>query len=123
MNVLHVEDSQKMRNILKGALSFLKNIGTLESTGTIESGMEIFTRHTPDVAILDIQLPDGSGLEMARWIKEKHPMTRILILSNNSDVCHRAFSKIAGADYFLDKSMEFEKLGVVLNEINKTTNN
>jgi two-component system response regulator DesR len=123
MNVLHVEDSPKMRSILKGALSSFKSIESLESAATIETGMELFTRHTPDVAILDIQLPDGSGLEMARWIKEKHPMTRILILSNNSDVCHRAFSKIAGADYFLDKSMEFEMLGNILNEINKTTNN
>lgn len=66
-----------IKAMLLGNLSFTV-VGT---AGNAEQCMQILEEQPVDICVLDIQLPGKSGMEVAKWIKEKFPKTRILILT------------------------------------------
>jgi DNA-binding NarL/FixJ family response regulator len=64
----------------------------------------------PDVVILDIRMPGGSGIEVLREVKEMAQAPQVIMLTNFAYAQYRKKCKEAGADFFFDKSTEFEKL-------------
>lgn len=70
---------------------------------------------TPDALIVDIQLREGSGLDVVKQIKTERPQTKALVLSNSATDAYQHAARVAGADYFLDKSTEFGQLAGILN--------
>ncbi|MGH7455074.1 MAG: response regulator, partial [bacterium] len=68
----------------------------------------------PEVAILDIQMPDGSGIDVLAHIKKESPQTTVIMLTNYPLPPFRKCCLEAGADYFFDKSTELEKVIEVL---------
>lgn len=68
----------------------------------------------PDVVILDINMPGGSGIEVLHDIKQLSPSPRVIMLTNYSQPQYRRKCLDAGADHFFDKSTEFEKIRDVL---------
>ena len=73
-----------------------------------------FRQLRPEVAILDIQMPDGCGLAVLTYIKKESPQTTVIMLTNYPLPLFRKRCLEAGADYFFDKSTEFEKVIEVL---------
>ncbi len=73
-----------------------------------------FHQHKPEVAILDIQMPDGSGIDVLAHIKKESPRTTVIMLTNYPLPPLRKCCLKTGADYFFDKSTEFEKVIDVL---------
>lgn len=88
----------------------VSSINTIESVGTVLQAKELLGKKAMDVVILDINLPDGNGLQLLEWIKKNYPAITVIMLTNNSDSFFREIAKKSGAEYFLDKSMEFEDL-------------
>jgi CheY-like chemotaxis protein len=68
----------------------------------------------PDVAILDIKLAEGNGIDVLTEAKRQLPGLRGIILSNYTTPQHLKASVDAGADYFLDKSTDFDKIVGIL---------
>jgi len=66
------------------------------------------------VVLLDINLPDKSGIELLRLIQERHPETAVLMISNNADQYYRNICKKLGARYFLDKSTDIDLIPSIL---------
>jgi DNA-binding NarL/FixJ family response regulator len=66
------------------------------------------------VVILDIQMPDASGIAVLAHIKKESPRTIVIMLTNFPLPPFRKCCPKAGADYFFDKSTEFEKVIEVL---------
>ena len=64
--------------------------------------------------ILDIQMPDGDGLTVLEAAKRLNPAPAVLMLTNYVDDYHRLRCAAAGADFFLDKSKQFEEIPNVL---------
>ncbi len=109
LNILHVDDSEQIRSLFKLSLLSKNNIGKIDCANSVlEAKMKMKNTKT-DVVVLDIPLPDGSGIDVLKWVKEEHPGTTVIMFSNHSDSYHRKFSIRYGADYFYDKSTEFEK--------------
>ncbi len=73
-----------------------------------------FQQLKPEVAILDIQMPGGSGIDVLVHIKKESPRTTVIMLTNYPLPPFRKCCQKAGADYFFDKSTEFEKVIEVL---------
>jgi DNA-binding NarL/FixJ family response regulator len=71
----------------------------------------------PDALILDLQMPGGSGLDVLRAIRTDYPHLHVLICTNYPYPRYREECLIAGADFFLDKSAEFEKIPAILREL------
>jgi DNA-binding NarL/FixJ family response regulator len=71
----------------------------------------------PDALILDLQMPGGSGLDVLRAIRQDHPHLYVLICTNYPYSQYREECLSAGANSFLDKSAEFEKIPELLREL------
>ena len=67
-----------------------------------------------DAVLLDLQLADGSGLDVLTAIKPQHRKRRVIVLSNFSSLQHQRASLAHGADLFLDKSQEFGRVPEIL---------
>jgi len=64
----------------------------------------------PDVVILDIRMPGGNGIKVLREVKKMNPAPKVIMFTNFSDAQYRKECREAGADFFFDKSTEFDRL-------------
>jgi len=64
----------------------------------------------PDALILDLEMPGGSGLDVLRAVRRDLPDLQVLICTNYPYPQYRSECLAAGANYFLDKSAEFDKI-------------
>lgn len=103
MKVAIVEDHALFMRLL-AALVTREGFTHVGSATNGRQGLEMIRETKPDVVILDLQLPELHGLEIARLVKSELPFTRILALSAESDpyTVHRA--QEVGIDGYLDKS-------------------
>ncbi|KUO59324.1 hypothetical protein APF79_02930 [bacterium BRH_c32] len=123
MNVAIVEDSTIIKDRIKEKIDQYPEITILWEAELLSDGLRKINEEIPDYLILDIQLPDGNGIDLLKLIKEKKYNTTVIVLTNypiggiNLKCCS------IGADYFFDKTNEFEKVFSVLKENLETTTN
>ena len=70
-----------------------------------------------DMAVLDINLGGKNGIELLIEIKAKYPVTKVVMFSNNVNHHYGDLCKKGGADYFLDKSKDFELISEIAGAI------
>jgi len=117
MKVFIVDDSKVVRERLIDMLSELPEI---EIIGQAEDGIQatnLITELNPDVVILDIRMPRGNGIDALQNIKKNNPSFIVIMLTNYPYPQYRKKCMKAGADYFFDKSTEFEKVTEVLQKL------
>ncbi|HWY36964.1 MAG TPA: response regulator transcription factor [Bacteroidia bacterium] len=117
LNVLLVDDSELIISHLKNMLSNVNGITIAGSAGTLPTAQQMVKNHAIDAIVLDIQLPDGNGIDFSKWVRFTNPKITVIMLSNQADECHRAAARMAGAKYFFDKSHEFQQVSVVLSQL------
>ena len=110
--ILVVDDERFVRMTLGEALRSW-NYEPLEA-GTIAETRIIFERDEPSVVLLDIDLPDGSGLDVLSEIKEKFPDTIAVMITGNVDVENTIAALRGGAHDFIGKPIRLEELRVTL---------
>ena len=109
IKVLIVEDHRSFREVLKDCLNDESFRVVLEEAVNGREAMEKVDLFRPDLILMDIRLPDISGLELTKKIKEKYPNTVIIILTSYDSA---EFQKVAiqyGAKSFLSKSETSKK--------------
>jgi two-component system chemotaxis response regulator CheY len=72
---------------------------------------------SPDIILLDINLPGKSGIEILKWIRLTNISAVILMLTNHADAYYRQQCMDLGADYFLDKSEDFGLVPAIINKL------
>lgn len=105
VRTLVVDDSELA---LKSISTMLKICGRLEIVGTAADGLEAVekTRElSPDLVIMDLQMPRMNGFESASQIRRECPLTRIVHVTTHDDPQVEEASRASGADHFLSKSM------------------
>ncbi len=110
MKLLIIDDFNEVRNSLK---KLLFPIPGLEITGEAKDAAEAIDKIKklePNLVILDISLPDGNGLDVLKEIKKIRPGIKVILLTNFATEQFRQKGFELGADYFFDKSTEFEKV-------------
>src|SRR5687767_15923328 len=109
MHLLIVEDDERLARVLKRLLEEDRHVVDVAHDG--ETGAAIATEAAGiDVVILDVGLPDISGLEVARRIRRTQPDVAILMLTARDTVGDRVTGLDAGADDYLVKPFAFEEL-------------
>jgi DNA-binding NarL/FixJ family response regulator len=73
---------------------------------SVQSGVEQATRLTPDVVVMDLRLPDGSGIEACREIRAALPETKVLILTSYADEDALFSAVMAGAAGYVLKDLD-----------------
>lgn len=122
MKIFVVEDSAAVRERLVEMIGELKDVevvGEAESFGNAVAGI-LDTR--PDVAIVDVRLADelGTGIDVLQEVRKILPAVRGIVMSNFSTPQFAKASADAGAEYFLDKTRDFERIPEILRYMGDT---
>lgn len=116
VRVFVVEDSELIRRRLLSLLSRLPSIEVVGHSDTASDAIVRIADLMPDVVVLDIKLKDGSGIEVLRTITQRLAQVTVIMLTNYATEEYRKKCLEAGADYFLDKTNEFERLGEIITQ-------
>jgi YesN/AraC family two-component response regulator len=119
MKVLIVDDSKTVCNGLEQMLTGIPGIEISEKAYNGKDAIAIISESKPDVVILDIRLPDLSGIEVLKDIREKKLSTKVIMLTNYPYPQYRKKCEELGADYFFDKVTEIEEIPVLIAELAK----
>jgi two-component system, NarL family, response regulator DevR len=117
MKILIADDSLVIRTSLK------KLIATVNGTELVAEATNVFDtikkikEVKPDLLILDIIMPGGSGFDVMQTVREQDYKITVIVLTNFADEFNRKRSVEEKADYFLDKSNEFMKVVDICNEL------
>lgn len=103
VRVLICDDHEVVREGLRTLLAGRTDMKVVAEAGTAADAIEAAARETPDVVIMDVRLPDGSGVEACRSIREILPATRVIMLTSYPDDEALYASIIAGASGYLLK--------------------
>lgn len=114
LKVFIVDDALSIRDSLKKLISKLSFIDIVGEAGSITEAKSKLNQSSPDITILDLNLPDGSGIELLKEIKTGQNPHTVIMLTNYSAEQYKKKSFENGADYFLDKSTEFEHVKDIL---------
>ena len=117
MRILIADDSVIVRERLINLLTELQGV---EIIGQAEDAMEargLAEKLKPDLAILDLRMPKGSGADVLFDLKRLVPSPKVIMLTNYPHAENRKKCMEGGADFFLDKSTEFQKVVAVVKEM------
>jgi DNA-binding NarL/FixJ family response regulator len=95
----------------------LDDMEVVGEAGTCAAAVAGIVESRPDVAILDVHLPDGSGIKVLATVKQALANLRAIVLTNYTSSQHRTAAADAGAEYFLDKSADFERIPEILERL------
>lgn len=110
MRVLIVDDDEGVSKVLSQLFS--RWGWTLDARGTVSDALTLFTKGHYDLAVCDVDLPDGNGIDMAHAFLKEKPSTRILILSGDPRNLGRA--RDSGLSECLQKPFEFGELKALI---------
>jgi DNA-binding NarL/FixJ family response regulator len=127
LTVLVVDDAKVVRERLVEMLAEVAKVGAIHQAWSVRSAMELIRLTEPEIVVLDIHLPDPenrssstNGIDVLLKIKEQKgndPLPKVIMLTNLTYPQYRRLCARYGADYFLDKSSDFERLPEVISEL------
>ena len=110
IRLLVVDDHEVVRQGLVALLSRRPNLHVVAEAGTVAEAIEAARRFQPELVIMDVRLPDGSGIEACREIREERPETRVVMLTSYPDEDAVLSAIVAGASGYLLKQVRARDL-------------
>ena len=110
VTVLVVDDHALVREGTRELLSQDGDLDVIAAVGSGEEALDAIGSRSPDVALVDVNLPEMSGLELARVIRATHPSIHVLILSAYDDYAYVAEALDAGVSGYLLKTATAKEL-------------
>jgi two-component system response regulator DevR len=108
LRILLVDDSELVRRGIKTVLEAELDppMRVVGEAGSVAEAVAACEQHKPDIVLLDIRLPDGSGFEACRRILQRLPETRIVVLTSHSNDSFVYEAVTAGARGYLMKEID-----------------
>ena len=117
LRVLIVDDHEVVREGLRSLLNRREGISVVGEAGTVGTAVEEAARLRPDVVIMDVRLPDGSGVEACREIRQENPAARVIMLTSYADDEAVFASILAGAAGYLLKQTRGQALAEAIEAV------
>ena len=117
MKVFIADDSRVVVERLAGLLEEVPGAQLVGQAGDVPDAVNGIKKMRPDALILDLHMRGGSGLDVLRAIRTALPHLFVLICTNFPYPQYREECLTAGANLFLDKSADFEKIPSILREL------
>ena len=92
----------------------IPNVSWIKHAGSYQEAMELIKEYHPRILLLDINLPDKSGIEILRNTKEGGPSVKVIMITNQANEYYQKLCVKLGADYFVDKTKEFEQIADII---------
>ncbi|GKU77642.1 response regulator transcription factor [Paenibacillus sp. L3-i20] len=119
IRILLADDHKMVR---KGLQMFLSSQRDIELVGEASSGIEalqLVSQLAPDIVLMDIRMPDMSGIEATKELSRSHPNVKVIILTSFSDQDHALPAIRAGAKGYLLKDIEPDELASVIRRVHE----
>ncbi len=117
IKILLVDDHEVVRMGLRTLLERRENIAVVGEAGTVEEAVAAAARTEPDVIVMDIRLPDGSGVDACREIRDQRPETKVIMLTSYADDEAIYGSIMAGAAGYLLKQTRGQDLATAIGRV------
>src|SRR3954447_8393916 len=117
VKVMIVDDHEVVREGLRALLNRRDGMTVVGEAGTVAQAIETAARVQPDVIVMDVRLPDGSGVEACREIRAAQPKTRTIMLTSYADDEAVIASILAGASAYLLKQTRGNQLAEAIGAV------
>lgn len=106
ISVFVVDDHELVRRGLIDLIGAEADLNVIGQAGSVSEALEQIKITTPDVAVLDVRLPDGNGIELCREIRSLYPLIKVLMLTSFSDDEALLGAVLGGASGFVIKDIK-----------------
>ena len=110
LKIMIVDDHDIVRKGLAMLVSRQDDLSVVAEAGTVAEAVEKARESGPDVVVMDIRLPDGTGIEACRDIRDENPDVKVLMLTSYSDEEAVMGSIMAGASGYLLKEIRSQEI-------------
>ena len=115
--VFIVDDSPVVRERLANLIGELSDVSIIGEADIAFEAIQTIAKCKPDIVVLDISMPGGSGLYVLEKIKKDLPAPVVIMLTNFAHEQYRQKCLQLGADHFFDKTTEFQKVLEVIRDL------
>ena len=119
LTLLLVDDHEVVRQGLAALLGRREEFHVVGEAGTVAEAIAAARRFRPDLVVMDVRLPDGSGIEACREIRAELPDTRVVMLTSYPDEDAVMSAIIAGASGYLLKQVRARDLVTALEAVGR----
>lgn len=119
LRLLVVDDHEVVRQGLVALLDRRETFQVVAEAGTVAEAIDAARRFKPDIVIMDVRLPDGSGVEACREIRAEFPATRVVMLTSYPDEEAVLSAIVAGAAGYLLKQIRARDLIAALETVGR----
>jgi two-component system response regulator DevR len=119
LRLLVVDDHEVVRQGLVALLDRRDGFQVVAEAGTVAEAIEAARRFVPDIVIMDVRLPDGSGVEACREIRSELPETKVVMLTSYPDEEAVLSAIVAGASGYLLKQIRARDLVAALETVGR----
>ncbi len=119
IRVLLADDHHIVRAGIRQLLEGADDLQVIAEAGDGEEAQSLIQKHKPDVAVLDIQMPKASGIEVTRWVRAHLPEVGVLILTAYDDDPYVMAVLQAGANGYVLKTGQADELIQAVRDVNE----
>jgi len=119
IRVLLADDHHIVRAGIHQLLESARDLQVIAEAGDGEEAQALIQKHKPNVAVLDIQMPKASGIEVTRWVRAHLPEVGILILTAYDDDPYVMAVLQAGANGYVLKTAKADELIQAVRDVNE----
>jgi DNA-binding NarL/FixJ family response regulator len=117
MKIVIADDSSLLRDRIKSLLNSINHNSVVYEAENGIDALQLIREKEPDLAILDIRMPEMNGIEVLKRIRELKMKVKVCILTNYPYPLYKLRCFEAGADYFLRKTEDFEDIKIVITDM------
>ena len=117
MKLLIADDSSLLRETLRKLIEGVETVTDIQETDSVATTIYYLERELPDVLILDIQMTDGTGYDVVRYLNDAPRRPTVIFLTNYATEQNRRRSVEMGVPYFFDKTNEYERVVELLENL------
>jgi pilus assembly protein CpaE len=112
--VLIAEDNPQVTKEIEKLLNLIDNVDLVNQVGTAQEALDAIAEYKPDVAVVELNLPDMDGINLIDTLRKKNNITQVIILSDDKDynTMLRAIRK--GASDYISHDVTFEELNIAI---------
>ncbi|HLF75216.1 MAG TPA: response regulator transcription factor [Anaerolineales bacterium] len=119
IRIILADDHHIVRSGIRQLLESEDDLQVLAEAGDGEEAQALIEKHKPDVAVLDIQMPKASGIEVTRWVRSHLPEVGVLILTAYDDDPYVMAVLQAGANGYVLKTAQADDLIQAVRDVNE----
>jgi len=119
LRLLVVDDHEVVRQGLVAMLDRRPGFEVVAQAGSVAESIDQARLHQPDIVVMDVRLPDGSGVEACRAIRDELPGTRVIMLTSFPDDEAVLSAIVAGASGYLLKQIRARDLVAALEAVGR----